>query len=65
MLWRRLKADEVNSCKVLFVATVYAHLAAFHIPFIKILQSWGYEVHAAASPVEGREEEVEAAGAIC
>lgn len=51
--------------KVLFVATVYTHLAAFHIPFIKLLQSWGYEVHAAASPAEGRKEEVERAGVIC
>ncbi len=51
--------------KVLFVATVFTHLAAFHIPFMKLLQSWGYEVHAAASPEEGRKEEVEAAGVVC
>ncbi|MGB9880453.1 MAG: glycosyltransferase, partial [Anaerolineae bacterium] len=50
---------------VLFVATVYTHLAAFHIPFIRLLQSWGYEVHAAASPKEGRKEEVEARGVTC
>lgn len=31
--------------KVLFMATVYTHLAAFHIPFMKLLQ-----VHAVASP---------------
>jgi len=48
--------------KVLFIATVYTHLAAFHIPFMKLLQSWGYEVHAAASPAEGRRDAVEAAG---
>lgn len=51
--------------QVLFVATVYTHLAAFHLPFMKLLQSWGYEVHAAASPAEGRKEEVEALGVKC
>jgi len=51
--------------KVLFVATVYTHLAAFHIPFMKLLQSWGYEVHAAASPAEGHKDEVEAIGIRC
>lgn len=51
--------------KVLFVATVYTHLAAFHIPFMRLLQSWGYEVHAAASRAEGHKEEVEAAGVTC
>ena len=51
--------------KVLFVATVYTHLAAFHLPFIRLLQGWGYEVHAAASPAEGRKEEVAAAGVTC
>ncbi len=51
--------------KVLFVATVFTHLAAFHLPFMRLLQEWGYEVHAAASPTEGRVDEVEAAGVIC
>jgi glycosyltransferase involved in cell wall biosynthesis len=51
--------------KVLFAATVYTHLAAFHIPFMKLLQGWGYEVHAAASPAEGHKDEVEAAGVTC
>lgn len=51
--------------KVLFVATVFTHLAAFHLPFMRLLQDWGYEVHAAASPAEGRKAEVEAAGAVC
>jgi glycosyltransferase involved in cell wall biosynthesis len=51
--------------KVLFVATVYTHLVAFHIPFMKLLQDWGYEVHAAASPAEGHKEEVEAIGVRC
>jgi glycosyltransferase involved in cell wall biosynthesis len=51
--------------KVLFIATVYTHLAAFHIPYMKLLQEKGYAVHAAASFAEGRKAEVEAAGVIC
>jgi glycosyltransferase EpsD len=35
--------------KVLFVATVHRHFKAFHIPYIKLLQSKGYEVHLAAN----------------
>ncbi|HAZ30432.1 TPA: glycosyltransferase family 1 protein [Candidatus Acetothermia bacterium] len=57
--------DGTHVGKVLFVATVYTHLAAFHLPFMKLLQGWGYEVHAAASPVEGRKDEVEALGVTC
>jgi glycosyltransferase involved in cell wall biosynthesis len=51
--------------KVLFIATVYTHLANFHIPFINLLQSKGYDVHAAASSSDGRREEIEATGACC
>jgi glycosyltransferase involved in cell wall biosynthesis len=51
--------------KVLFSATVYSHLAAFHKPFIKLLQDKGYEVHAAANPDHGRKEEIEEMGVIC
>jgi len=50
---------------VLFVASVYTHLAAFHIPFMKLLQGKGYAVHAAASSVEGGRGEVEGAGVTC
>lgn len=50
---------------VLFVATVYTHLAVLHIFFMKLLQDWDYEVHAAASPAEGHKEEVEVAGVRC
>lgn len=50
---------------VLFAATVYTHLAAFHIPFMKLLQGRGYKVHAAASPAEGHKDEVEAIGVMC
>lgn len=51
--------------KVFFVASVYGHLAAFHIPFMKLLESKGYEVHAAASSADGRMDEVEAVGVTC
>lgn len=51
--------------RVLFVATVYAHLASFHIPFMRLLQEKGYEVHAAASSADGRKSDVEAAGVVC
>lgn len=54
-----------NKGKVLFIATVHSHFAAFHIPFMKILQEKGYEVHAAASSVTGRRDDVENAGVIC
>lgn len=50
--------------KVAFVATVYAHLAAFHIPFMKLMQEKGIEVHAYASPDQGKEK-VQEAGIIC
>lgn len=51
--------------KVLFAATVYTHLAAFHLPFMRLLQEQGHEVHAAASPDEGRKDEVESLGVTC
>jgi len=54
-----------NNGKVLFIATVHSHFAAFHIPFMKMLQEKGYEVHAAASSVTGRRDDVENAGVIC
>lgn len=51
--------------KVLFVATVYTHLANFHIPHMKLLQEKGYEIHAAASSSLGHREDVAAAGVTC
>lgn len=50
--------------KVLFVATVYSHLAAFHAPFMSLLQEEGYEVHAAAAP-DHRKCDVQALGVRC
>ena len=60
-----LVANSQNNGKVLFIATVHSHFAAFHIPFMKMLQEKGYEVHAAASSVTGRRDDVENAGVIC
>jgi len=61
----RYAEKNVSRSKILFIATVYTHLAAFHIPFMRLLQDKGYEVHAAASPAEGRKEEIEAIGVKC
>jgi glycosyltransferase involved in cell wall biosynthesis len=54
-----------KAAKVLFVATVFAHLTAFHVPFMQLLRSWGYEVHAAASCAEGDKNVLSEAGVIC
>lgn len=35
--------------KVLFVATVFEHFKAFHLPYMKMFQDMGYEVHIAAN----------------
>ncbi|USK33682.1 glycosyltransferase family 4 protein [Bacillus sp. F19] len=57
--------DNDPSKKILFVATVYTHLANFHKPYISMLQERGYEVHAACNPNEGRKQEIEELGVIC
>jgi len=49
--------------KVLFVATVESHLLNFHIPFIKLLQENGYEVHV-ATKLGNREQEFDDIGVI-
>lgn len=54
-----------NKGQVLFLATVYCHLAHFHIPFINLLQSKGYVVHTAASVDGDYVERVRATGAFC
>lgn len=51
--------------RILFVASVYAHLAAFHIPFMKTLKDKGYEIHAAGSSSLKRKEELIEIGVIC
>lgn len=51
--------------RILFSATVYTHLAAFHKPYIQLLQQKGYEIHAAANPDHGRKAEIEELGVTC
>jgi len=51
--------------KVLFLATVYRHLANFHLHDMKMLQQRGIEVHAAASPDLGGRECLSSLGVIC
>ncbi|QDQ01315.1 glycosyltransferase family 4 protein [Lysinibacillus fusiformis] len=41
--------------KVLFVASVYSHLMAFHVPYMKYFQSQGYEVWVAGTGAADRE----------
>ncbi|MER1984381.1 MAG: glycosyltransferase family 4 protein [Solibacillus sp.] len=50
---------------ILFIATVYDHLAVFHKPYINYFQEQGYTVHVAGSISMGRKDELEAIGAIC
>ncbi|ANX13960.1 hypothetical protein ABE41_018260 [Fictibacillus arsenicus] len=40
--------------KIAFIATVYRHLEAFHLPYIKILQEMGYELHVYGSFDRGK-----------
>lgn len=35
--------------KILYVATVYSHISAFHLPYLETLKKKGYEVHVAAN----------------
>lgn len=51
--------------KILFIASVYLHLAAFHKPYMLMLKEKGYEIHAAASSFGGRMEEIQALGVHC
>lgn len=52
--------------KVLFVASVYRHFKAFHIPYIKWFQSRGFEVYAAANVEDILEREyLETLGVKC
>ncbi|MCM3630996.1 glycosyltransferase family 4 protein [Paenibacillus glycanilyticus] len=46
----------MSTRKVAYVATVYSHLSVFHVPFMNMLKSQGYEVHAYASPDHCRED---------
>lgn len=50
--------------KIAFIATVYRHLEAFHLPFINLFQNKGYEVHAYAAFDFGKSK-LEKNGVIC
>jgi len=47
--------------KVLFVANVARHLLAFHLPFMRLFQQRGWEVHAACNPA-AEQQDLEAHG---
>jgi len=49
--------------RVLFIATVESHLLNFHIPFMKLLQEKGYEVHV-ATKLRNRQQEFDEIGVI-
>lgn len=40
----------MSNPKAAYIATVYSHLSVFHIPFMKMLKSQGFDVHAYANP---------------
>ncbi|AWB46406.1 glycosyltransferase family 1 protein [Paenibacillus sp. CAA11] len=50
--------------KIAYTATVYSHLAHFHLPFLRDLREKGYEVHAYAG-ADALRDEVEQAGVRC
>jgi len=50
---------------VLFVASNYAHLAAFHKPFMELLKGKRCQVDAAALDLSGRKAEIDALGVNC
>ncbi|HSW35616.1 MAG TPA: glycosyltransferase family 4 protein [Candidatus Limnocylindrales bacterium] len=51
--------------KVLFVASIFQHFVAFHLPFFRLLQAKGCEVHAAARSNSGQFPALEELGIIC
>lgn len=52
---------------VMFVASVYGHLRGFHVPYMGLLQEWGYKVIASASDGGNPQskQELEALGFQC
>lgn len=52
---------------VMFVASVYSHLRGFHVPYMSLLQEWGYEVIASASDARNPQakQELKALGFQC
>lgn len=55
----------VFQVKVLFIASVYRHLTAFHIPYINYFQSNGYEVYVAGAEDEFTKKELFELGCYC
>jgi len=55
----------VEKPRILIAASIYSHIQAFHIPFIKFMRDKGYEVHVAANAKFGNMGEVEKFGAVC
>ncbi|SDI00317.1 glycosyltransferase family 4 protein [Desulfosporosinus hippei] len=53
-----------NNKKVAFLAKEYRHLEAFHLPFMKLLQTKGYAVHAYAAPDDSKAN-IAAEGFLC
>lgn len=53
-----------QSRKVAFVASIYGHFGAFHLPYMELLQQHGCEVHAYAQPGQERER-LERLGVVC
>lgn len=59
-----MKCDQGK--KILFLASIYVHFTAFHIPLISLLQRHGCQVHIAASPSDDGEKEIlEDMGVLC
>jgi glycosyltransferase involved in cell wall biosynthesis len=50
--------------KIAFVATLYKHLADFSIPHMRLLQSFGFEIHVYAYEAR-RKQDLEEIGIIC
>jgi len=57
------KAKQDQMKNVLFVATVESHLLNFHIPFMKLFQNKGYEVHV-ATKLANRQQEFDDIGVV-
>lgn len=56
-----------NKGSIVYVASVYDHLRGFHVPYMKLLQGWGYDVFGVASRDDcpGARDELETLGFHC
>ncbi len=57
----------INRGSILYVASVYDHLWSFHVPYMNLLQEWGYNVFGVASrdDCQGARDELETLGFHC